>query len=152
MGLEVTGMKMKEVCEKYHISPDTLRYYERVGVIPPVNRTKNSVRDFTEEDLGCLENALCMRSAGVPVEMVAEYMKLCRQGDETFSARRDLLQEVRRDIQNQIRKCQRELERLEYKIQRYEAAVETGDLVWNQAFSFDPETGTPACRTDAPHE
>lgn len=139
-------MKMKEVCEKYHISADTLRYYERAGVIPPVNRTKSGVRDFTEEDLGCLENALCMRSAGVPVEMVVQYMKLCRQGDETFSARRDLLKEVRRDIQSQIQKCRQELERLEYKIQRYEAAVETGELVWDRAFSFDPETGTLTCR------
>lgn len=145
-------MKMKQVCEKYHISPDTLRYYERVGVIPPVHRAKNGVRDFTEEDIGYLENALCMRSAGVPVEMVIEYMELCRQGDETFSARRDLLKEVRQNIQSQIKKCRQELERLEYKIQRYEAAVETGKLVWDQAFSFDPETGTFACQTDASHE
>lgn len=145
-------MKIKQVCENYHISPDTLRYYERVGVIPPVHRTKNGVRDFTDEDIGYLENALCMRSAGVPVEMVIEYMKLCRQGDETFSARRDLLKEVRQDIQSQIKKCQQELERLEYKIQRYEAAVETGELVWDQTFSFDPETGTLACQTDASHK
>ena len=124
-------MTIKEVCEKYHISPDTLRYYERVGVIPAVNRTAKGIRDYTEEDTGYVENAICMRSAGVPVEMVAEYMKLCRQGDGTFSARRDLLKEVRENILQQIAKYQKELERLEYKIARYEAAVETGELIWD---------------------
>lgn len=77
---------MKEVSEKYHISPDTLRYYERVGAIPRVNRTKSGIRDYTEQDIGCVENVICMRNAGVPVEMVIEYAKLCQQGDDTFAA------------------------------------------------------------------
>lgn len=124
-------MTIKTVCEKYPISQDTLRYYERIGVIPPVNRTEKGIRDYTEQDIGWVENALCMRNAGVPVEMIAEYVKLCRQGDETFSARRDLLREARSQILKQIAKYQTELERLEYKISRYEAAVETGKLVWD---------------------
>ena len=62
-------MTIKEVCEKYDITPDTLRYYERVGVIPEVHRTKGGIRDFTDEDIAWVENAICMRSAGVPVEM-----------------------------------------------------------------------------------
>ena len=124
-------MTVKEVCEKYQISPDTLRYYERIGAIPPVNRTKNGIRNYTEEDIGWVENAICMRNAGVPVEMIAEYVKLYQQGDETLLARRDLLKEARSQILGQIEKYQRELERLEYKIARYEAAVETGQLVWD---------------------
>mgnify|MGYP002512722745 CR=1 FL=1 len=124
-------MTIKEVCEKYHVSPDTLRYYERVGAIPAVNRTVNGIRDYTEEDIGCVENVICMRNAGVPVEKVREYVKLCRQGDETFAARRDLLKEVREDILKQIEKYQNELDRLEYKIARYETAVETGELSWD---------------------
>jgi len=130
---------IKEVCERYHISPDTLRYYEKMGAIPAVHRTKGGVRDYTEQDIGCVENALCMRNAGVPVEMVATYVKLCGQGDETFLARRDLLREVRGGIVRQIEKCQRELERLEYKIGRYELAIETGELVWDRTFSFEPD-------------
>jgi len=135
----VTSVTIKEVCERYHISPDTLRYYEKMGAIPAVNRTKGGVRDYTEQDIGCVENALCMRNAGVPVEMVATYVKLCGQGDETFLARRDLLREVRGGIVRQIEKCQRELERLEYKIGRYELAIETGELVWDRTFSFEPD-------------
>lgn len=91
-------MTIREVCEKYHVSPDTLRYYERAGAIPAVNRSKNGIRDYTEEDLGYVENALCMRNAGVPVEMVARYMQLCREGDETLSARCELLKEARSEI------------------------------------------------------
>lgn len=125
-------MTIREVCDKYHISPDTLRYYERVGVIPAVNRTKSGIRDYTEQDLGCVENAICMRNAGVPVEMVIRYVKLCQQGDDTFAARRDLLNGVRSELLKQIEKYQKELARLEYKIARYETAIETGELVWEE--------------------
>ena len=125
-------MTIKQVCEKYQISPDALRYYERIGAIPPVNRAKNGIRDYTEQDIGWVENVLCMRNAGVPVEMIAEYVKLCQQGDETFSARRDLLKNARNQILKQIEKYQTELERLEYKISCYETAVETGKLIWDE--------------------
>lgn len=145
-------MTIKEVCTRYHIAPDTLRFYERVGAIPAVRRTKNGIRDYGEQDIGWVENAICMRSAGVPVEMVAEYVKLCQQGDETFSARRDLLKEVRGGLLTEIDKCRRELERLEYKIERYESAVETGKLVWDRSFSYDPEEGAFEIKADVQHE
>ncbi|MDE6088270.1 MAG: MerR family transcriptional regulator, partial [Oscillospiraceae bacterium] len=61
-------MTIKEVSEKYDISQDTLRYYERVGMIPPVNRTASGIRDYQEEDIRWVELAKCMRSAGLPVE------------------------------------------------------------------------------------
>ncbi len=141
-------MTIKDVCEKYHISPDTLRYYERVGAIPEVGRTKGGIRDYNEQDISWVENAICMRNAGVPVEMVIEYVKLYQQGDETFAARRDLLKEAREEILKQIEKYQKELERLEYKIERYDAAVETGELIWNKEFCFNPETKSFECRKD----
>ena len=53
-------MTIKEVSQKYNISSDTLRYYERVGMIPPVTRTSGGIRDYTEEDLGWVELALCI--------------------------------------------------------------------------------------------
>lgn len=145
-------MTIKDVCQRYHITPDALRYYERVGAIPAVTRAKSGIRDYGEQDIGWVENAICMRNAGVPVEMIAEYVKLCRQGAETFPARRDLLNAVRGELLRQIEKRQRELERLEYKIGRYEAAVETGELIWDKDFSFDPETGTFACGPDTSRE
>jgi len=82
---------IKEVSQKYNISSDTLRYYERVGMIPPVTRTAGGIRDYSESDLGWVELALCMRDAGLPVEAMIEYVKLCQQGDSTIEARMLLL-------------------------------------------------------------
>lgn len=145
-------MTIKEVCDKYHIAPDTLRYYERVGAILAVTRTGKGIRNYMEQDINWVENAICMRGAGVPVERIAEYVALCRQGDGTFPARRDLLKEVRVGLLAQIETCRRELERLEYKIERYESAVETGKLTWDRNFSFNLETGSFECRTDTGSE
>ena len=124
-------MTIKEVCERYDITPDTLRYYERVGVIPEVNRTKSGIRDFTEEDIKWVENAVCMRSAGVPVEMLIEYVKLFQEGDSTITARRNLLIEARAKVQKNLDKYQATIDRLNYKISRYEEAVKTGILSWD---------------------
>jgi DNA-binding transcriptional MerR regulator len=124
-------MTIKEVCEQFDITPDTLRYYERVGVIPEVNRTKGGIRDYTEEDIKWVENAVCMRSAGVPVEMLIEYVKLFQEGDGTIKARRDLLVEARVEVQAQLDKYQSTMDRLNYKISRYEEAIRTGVLTWD---------------------
>ena len=86
-------MTIKEVSEKYEISQDTLRYYERVGMIPPVTRTASRIRDYQESDLGWVELAKCMRSAGLPVEAMIEYVKLTQEGDATIPARLQLLKE-----------------------------------------------------------
>ena len=124
-------MTIKEVCEKYDITPDTLRYYERVGVIPEVSRTKGGIRDYSEEDIKWVENAVCMRSAGVPVEMLIEYVKLFQEGDSTIIARRDLLMEARAEVQKNLDKYKATMDKLNYKISRYEEAVKTGVLTWD---------------------
>ena len=124
-------MTIKEVCEKYDITPDTLRYYERVGVIPEVSRTKGGIRDYSEEDIKWVENAVCMRSAGVPVEMLIEYVKLFQEGDSTIIARRDLLMEARAEVQKNLDKYHATMDKLNYKISRYEEAVKTGVLTWD---------------------
>ncbi|WP_314793787.1 MerR family transcriptional regulator [Eggerthia catenaformis] len=124
-------MTIKEVCEKFNLTPDTLRYYENVGVIPKVNRTKGGIRDYSVQDIKWVENAVCMRSAGVPVEMLIEYVRLFQDGDETIKARRDLLMDVRVELQKQLDKYQATMDRLNYKISRYEEAVKTGVLRWD---------------------
>ena len=123
-------MTIKEVSEKYEISQDTLRYYERVGMIPPVTRTASGIRDYQEIDLGWVELAKCMRSAGLPVEAMIEYVKLTQEGDATIPARLQLLKEQRESLLEQKEKINATLERLNYKIGRYELAAETGVLTW----------------------
>ncbi len=124
-------MTIKEVCEKYNVSQDTLRYYERVGMIPPVHRTESGIRNYTPEDEGWVELALCMRSAGLPIEVMIEYLKLTQQGDQTIAARLQLLQAQKEVLLKQSQNIEATLARLDYKIARYEIAVETGNLTWN---------------------
>lgn len=124
-------MTISEVSEKYALSQDTLRYYERIGVIPPVHRTKGGVRDYTESDLGWIELVKCMRSAGLSVEALVRYVKLMQMGDETFSARRDLLNEQREQLIRQLEAVRAAKERLDYKISRYDEAIRTGILDWD---------------------
>ena len=125
-------MTIKEVCKQFDISADTLRYYERVGIIPKVKRTKGGIRDYSEEDISWVENAICMRSAGVPVEMLIEYVKLYQEGDNTLEARRDLLIEARVEVQNKIDQYVETLNKLNFKISRYEEAVKKGYLSWEE--------------------
>ena len=81
-------MTIAQVSQKYGISADTLRYYERIGLLPPVGRTKSGIRDYTEEDCNWVNFIKCMRSAGLPVETLIEYVGLFGQGDETIPARK----------------------------------------------------------------
>lgn len=123
-------MTIKEVSQKYNISSDTLRYYERVGMIPPVTRTAGGIRDYGESDLGWVELALCMRGAGLPVEAMIEYVKLCQQGDSTIEARMLLLKEQMETLLEQKAQIESTIKRLDFKISRYEEAVKTGKLIW----------------------
>lgn len=125
-------MTIKEVSEKYDISQDTLRYYERVGLIPAVSRTSGGIRNYDEEALGWVENAICMRSAGVPIEALIEYVKLFQEGDSTIQARLELLQEQLTGLEEQKAHIEATMKRLNYKISCYEKAVKTGKLVWDK--------------------
>ena len=124
-------MTIKEVSEKYDISQDTLRYYERVGIIPAVSRTSGRIRNYDDEALSWVENAICMRSAGVPIEALIEYVKLFQEGDSTIQARLELLQEQLAGLEEQKVHIESTMKRLNYKISCYEKAVKTGKLVWD---------------------
>ena len=125
-------MTIKEVAEKYHISQDTLRYYERVKMIPEVTRTSGGIRDYQEEDLKWVELAICMRSAGLPIEVMIEYVKLFQQGDDTILARLELLNNQMEVLKSQKKQIEETMARLIYKISRYEKALKTGELVWDK--------------------
>ena len=130
-------MTIKQVCQRYGLTQDTRRYYEKIGVIPPVHRSASGIRDYDEHDLGWVENAVCLRSAGVPVESIVEYVKLYQAGDETFAARRDLLSHVLADLTEQRSQLDAAIQKLTYKVSRYEAAVRTGVLSWTKETETD---------------
>jgi DNA-binding transcriptional MerR regulator len=116
-------MTITEVSQKFDIPQDTLRYYERIGLIPRVNRNKSRIRDYTEEDCKWVEFIKCMRSAGLPIEVLIEYVGLFQQGDETIEARKELFMEQRNQLMTKMEDMKKTLERLDYKIASYEQAV-----------------------------
>ena len=99
-------MKIAEVSERYGLSTDTLRYYERVGLIPTVNRNDSGIRDYNELDLRRVDFIKCMRSAGLPVEILIEYVALVQKGDKTIEARKDILIEQRKLLVNRMNEMQ----------------------------------------------
>lgn len=116
-------MTITEVSKKYEITPDTLRYYERIGLIPPVPRTKGGIRDYDEESCRWIELMKCMRRAGVQIEALIEYVALFKQGDETLDARKKILIEQRNQLADRMEDMQASLERLNEKIRLYESGL-----------------------------
>ena len=101
-------------------------------MIPEVTRTAGGIRDYQESDLGWVELVICMRKAGLPVEALIEYVKLYQEGDETFEARLQLLSEEREKLEEQKAQIESAINRLNYKISKYEEAVKTGVLNWEE--------------------
>lgn len=112
-------MTITEVSEQLGTSPDTLRYYEKAGLVPPVRR-KNGIRDYGESDVKWIEFILCMRSAGVPVEELVRYVALYREGSGTTDERKKILIRQRDRLQNRIEEIRALVEKLDYKIENYE--------------------------------
>ncbi len=113
-------MTISEVAKKYELTTDTLRYYERVGLLPIVQRTSGGIRDYSEEDCRWVEYIKCMRSAGVSVETLIEYVKLFHEGAETIAARKKLLLEQREQIVARINEMNAVLAKLDWKLDGYE--------------------------------
>ena len=125
-------MTISEVSKKYGLTQDTLRYYERIGLIPYINRTSSGIRDYTEEACKWIEFIKCMRLAGLPIETLIEYVALDQEGDSAITARKELLVEEREKLIERIKEMQKTLERLNHKISRYEEAELTGVLSWGK--------------------
>ena len=113
-------MTIAEVAKQYGLTADTLRYYERIGLLPNVRRTSGGIRDYSEEDCRWVEYIKCMRSAGVSVETLIEYVKLFHQGTETIPARKKLLLEQREQIVARINEMNEVLAKLDWKLDGYE--------------------------------
>lgn len=116
-------MKITEVSKRFDLTTDTLRYYERIGLIPPVNRTLGGIRDYSEIDCNWIEFIKCMRDAGLPVEVLVKYVSLFQEGDITLETRKSILIEQRDRLISRIEAMQSTLDLLNVKIKRYEDLV-----------------------------
>ena len=120
-------MTISEVCKKCGLTADTLRYYEKAGLLPKVTRTSGGIRNYTEYDCNWIDFIKCMRDAGVQVDALVEYVRLFEEGESTAQARKQILIRERERIATQVEKMQHTLERLNQKIERYESGVMTAE-------------------------
>jgi DNA-binding transcriptional MerR regulator len=132
-------MKIAEVSEHHGLSSDTLRYYERIGLLQPVNRSESGIRDYNEADIRRVDFIKCMRSAGLPIEVLIEYVGLVQQGDATIEARKEILKEQRELLAARMGEMQKTLDLLDHKIEVYENAVLTKEQEMVQAEGPDLE-------------
>lgn len=113
-------MTISEVSTKYNLTSDTIRYYERIGLIPPVHRNSSGNRDFTEEDCKWVEFIKCMRNAGLSIESLIDYVRMFQEGSSTIKARKNLLIDQRELLAERINSMKETLKRLDSKIDGYE--------------------------------
>ncbi|WP_304331931.1 MerR family transcriptional regulator [Brachyspira innocens] len=127
-------MTIAEVSKKTELSADTLRYYERIGIIPEVERSESGIRNYTDYDLGWIEFSKCMRNSGMSIESIIEYIKLYNKGDATLEARKQLLVSQRDAMQEKLNELQATLDKLNKKIENYgnQMSVHKKDILKNK--------------------
>lgn len=116
-------MTISEVSKKYDLTSDTLRYYERIGLISSVPRTQSGIRDYDENTCKRIEFIKCMRNAGVEIEILIEYVKLLEEGSSTALARKELLEEQRKKLLEKQKNINTTIDRLNYKIELYDEII-----------------------------
>ncbi|MFT3952045.1 MAG: MerR family transcriptional regulator [Oscillospiraceae bacterium] len=116
-------MTISEASAQFGLTPDTLRYYEKIGLLPPVPRNKSGLRDYDEESCNWIGFIKCMRSAGLSIEVLIEYVSLWLQGDETVEERRALLVAQRKKLTDKLTEIQSTIERLDFKIDHYDKTL-----------------------------
>lgn len=121
-------MTIAEICARFDLSQDTLRYYEKIGLIPTIKRRSSEIREYSEEDCKWIEFIKCMRSAGLTIEFLSEYVRLFKEGDSTLDKRRILLIEQRQQLRDPMIEMQTTLERLNRKVDRYDTLVREKEL------------------------
>ena len=116
-------MTISEVSKKYNLTQDTLRYYEKIGMLSNVPRNKSGIRNYDENSCRRIEFVKCMRDAGVEIEALLEYMKLFEEGKSTAKRRKEILEEQREKLLEKQKNITASLERLDYKIKLYNDIV-----------------------------
>ncbi|WP_222851150.1 MerR family transcriptional regulator [Phytoactinopolyspora mesophila] len=111
-----------QVVEHSGFSHDTLRYYERIGLLHGIARTSGGQRIFTEDDLGWLGILKCLRDTGMPIAQMLQFAELCRQGDETITSRVELLEQHDQAVEEEIAHLRTQQRYIRNKIQWYKTA------------------------------
>jgi DNA-binding transcriptional MerR regulator len=116
-------MNSKEAAEMFDLTTDTVRYYERVGVIPPIQRDKNGYRVYTTRDLNWIYLAKSLRHAGVSIESLIEFATLSQLGGNVEQAQKQILQDQLREITEKLEEMTKTRDLLQYKIDTYDEHI-----------------------------
>lgn len=117
---------IKQVSDMMGISVSTLRYYDKEGLLPFIERKENGTRVFKDADLKSLEIIFCMKSSGVPIKDIKRYMDMCLERDSTLKDRLDIFLNRREVVKEQIKELNKIMNVIEYKIDYYEKAIQYG--------------------------
>ena len=115
-----------EVAKKYNLAPHTLRYYDKEGLLPFMQRTASGVRIFSDRDLFLLDVILCLKDSGLAIKQIKSYIEWCVEGDASLKPRLDFMLNHKKEMQKQIDELNKHMELIDYKIWYYETSIEAG--------------------------
>ena len=124
-----------EIANKLNIAPSTIRYYDKEGLIPFVERSSGGIRMFKDSDFEWLSIIECLKQTGMSIKEIKTFIDWCMQGDETISQRKALIEKQRVIILEQIKQMQETLAMLDYKTWYYETAEKAGTCKIHETFS-----------------
>lgn len=110
---------IQEVEKEMGVSADTLRYYEKIGLLHPIQRQENGRRVYSEQDLGWVYWLKLLRQSGMPIRLMKRYVEITRAGDHTIEERCAILQEHRNQLREKIEQLHGYLEKLDQKVEFY---------------------------------
>jgi DNA-binding transcriptional MerR regulator len=117
---------IRQVAEKMGVTVPTLRYYDKEGLLPFVDKKPNGTRVFKDEDFKGLNIITCMKNSGMSIKDIKRYMDLCQEGDSTLQERLEVFFERKEAVQAQLDELNKVMETINHKIWYYEIAIEAG--------------------------
>lgn len=117
---------IKQVAEKMGVSVPTLRYYDKEGLMPFIEKKENGTRVFKDEDFKGLEIITCMKNSGMPIKEINKYMDMCIEGDSTLIDRLEVFLKRKEIVKKQIEELNNIMNVIDHKIRYYETAIEAG--------------------------
>lgn len=122
------GYSIGQVAEKTGLSPHTLRYYEKEGLLPFLQKSASGLRVFSQNDLNWLAMIECLKETGMPIKGIKQYIDWFIEGDNTLPQRLDMFKLQEKKIKEQLTQLQKNLDKIRYKIKLYTEAVRVGSL------------------------
>lgn len=128
---------IKDVAEKLNLSVSTIRYYDKEGLLPFIERKESGYRVFNEGDVQLLKIIECMKKTGMQLKDIKRFIDYVKEGDSSLQKRYELFEERRKAVTEQIAELQKSLDLIEYKCWYYKTAVEAGTEKVHQTNCFD---------------